>query len=65
MKASVVIGLQCVFCDSALESDLNNEQLSGDIIECQNCHQLNDYDSLVDVAVNKEVDSLFEDGLGF
>jgi hypothetical protein len=25
MKASVVIGLQCVFCDSALESDLNNE----------------------------------------
>ncbi|HIF9355797.1 TPA: hypothetical protein ACX6RJ_003878 [Photobacterium damselae] len=65
MKADIVIVLQCVFCDSVLESDLNNELSSGDVIECKNCHQLNDYDSLVDAAVNKEVDSLFEDGLGF
>ncbi|MGD6737160.1 hypothetical protein ACP5PY_12645 [Photobacterium leiognathi subsp. mandapamensis] len=63
MKSETVIELQCVFCDSFLESTLDYEPSSGDTIECQNCHQPNDYNLRVDAAVNKEVDSLIEDYL--
>lgn len=44
------VSLKCLFCDSTLEGDSENEYNSGDLIECQECKELNDYDSLIEVA---------------
>ncbi|OEF20695.1 hypothetical protein A145_03050 [Vibrio splendidus 5S-101] len=44
------IELKCLFCDCPLEGDSDQEFSSGDLIKCQNCSELNDYDSLLDVA---------------
>lgn len=42
------IELKCLFCDCHLEGDSDQEFSSGDLIKCQNCSELNDYDSLLD-----------------
>ncbi len=47
---SFSIELKCLFCDSLLEGDTDREYVSGDMVECQNCHEVNDYDALIDVA---------------
>jgi Mg2+ and Co2+ transporter CorA len=44
------IQLKCLFCDSVLEGDSKKELSSGDMVKCQNCNELNDYDALIDVA---------------
>jgi hypothetical protein len=50
---SFTIELKCLFCDFPLEGDTQKEYLSGDMLECQSCHELNDYDALIDVATEK------------
>lgn len=50
---SFTVELKCLFCDCALEEDTNKEYSSGDMFECQNCHELNDYDALIDVAAEE------------
>lgn len=47
------VELKCLFCDCPLEGDTEKEYVSGDMIECQNCHELNDYDALIDVAAEE------------
>lgn len=47
------VELKCLFCDCALEGDTEKEYSSGDMIECQNCHEENDYDALIDVAAEE------------
>ena len=47
---SFTVELKCLFCDCPLEGDTEKEYVSGDMLECQNCHELNDYDALIDVA---------------
>jgi len=42
------ISLKCMFCDCALEGDTEQELSSGDMIKCQECDELNDYDALID-----------------
>ena len=54
---SFTISLKCLFCDCPLEGDIDKEYSSGDMLKCQNCEELNDYDALMDVAVD-EGDSL-------
>ena len=44
------ITLKCLFCDCPLQGEDNKEFQSGDMIKCQSCGELNDYDSLLDVA---------------
>jgi len=44
------IELKCLFCDCVLEGDTEKEYTSGDLLKYQECHKLNDYDSLIEVA---------------
>lgn len=50
---SFTVELKCLFCDCSLEGDSEKEFVSGDMLECQNCHELNDYDALIDVAAEE------------
>ncbi len=47
------VELKCLFCDCPLQGDTEKEYSSGDMLECQNCHELNDYDALIDVAADE------------
>ncbi|MGF1845319.1 hypothetical protein L4C39_19430 [Vibrio clamense] len=65
-ESSFTIDLRCLFCDSVLEGDDKTEFASGDMIKCQNCNELNDYDALIDVARDEGlalVKSEFDDQL--
>ena len=50
MEESFTVHLKCLFCDSPLEGKKDKEYSAGDMLECQNCHELNDYDSLLEIA---------------
>lgn len=45
--------LKCLFCDCILEGDQEKEYASGDLLKCQECGELNDYDSLVEIAIDE------------
>ncbi|KAF7765531.1 hypothetical protein PUND_a1227 [Pseudoalteromonas undina] len=47
------ISLKCLFCDCELQGDTEKEYSSGDMLECQECGELNDYDALIDVAADE------------
>jgi len=47
------VSLKCLFCDCGLEGDTNKEYSSGDMLKCQNCDELNDYDALMDIAAGE------------
>jgi hypothetical protein len=47
------ISLKCLFCDCELQGDTEKEFSSGDMLECQDCGELNDYDALIDVAADE------------
>lgn len=71
MEESFTVELKCLFCDCPLEGDSEQEFSSGDLIECQNCNELNDYDSLIEVAkeegisiVKNQVDAHLKQTLG-
>lgn len=49
------VELKCLFCDCPLKGDPNQEFSSGDLIKCQNCNELNDYDALLDVAAEEGI----------
>ena len=54
------ISLKCLFCDCELQADAEKEFASGDMLKCQECDELNDYDALIDVA-SDEGKALAED----
>lgn len=47
------VTLKCLFCGEVLEGDTEKDWASGDLIPCQNCQELNDYDSLISVAIDE------------
>lgn len=47
------ITLKCLFCDCELEENSEKELISGDMINCQECGESNDYDALMEVASEK------------
>lgn len=49
----VSIKLKCLFCDCVLQGESDQELKSGDMCKCQNCGESNDYDALVDVAMEE------------
>jgi len=57
---SFSINLKCVFCDSPLEGDTDKQYLSGDMLKCTNCQELNDYDSVMQIAQEEGV-AIIED----
>jgi len=50
---SFTVELKCLFCDCVLEGDIEKEYMSGDMLGCKHCGELNDYDSLMDVAADE------------
>ncbi|SJM95334.1 conserved hypothetical protein [Crenothrix polyspora] len=47
------ITLKCFFCECDLKGDTEKKYESGDMLKCQECGELNDYDSLVELAVEE------------
>lgn len=47
------ITLKCLFCGCDLKGDTEKKFQSGDLLKCQECGELNDYDSLMEVAVEE------------
>ena len=50
---TITINLKCLFCDCPLTGDTEKEYSSGDLLKCQECEELNDYDALMDVAADE------------
>lgn len=47
------ISLKCLFCGEELKGDTEKKYSSGDMIKCKECSELNDYDSLKNVAIEE------------
>jgi hypothetical protein len=47
------ISLKCLFCDCNLEGNTEKEYASGDMLKCQSCGEFNDYDALMEVAIDE------------
>jgi hypothetical protein len=47
------VSLKCLFCDCELQGNTEKEFSSGDMLECQECGELNDYNALIDVAADE------------
>ncbi|HCE5206459.1 TPA: hypothetical protein ACN36E_004541 [Vibrio parahaemolyticus] len=54
-NGNFTVELKCLFCDCPLVGGAEQEFSSGDLIRCQNCNELNDYDALLDVAAEEGV----------
>ena len=50
---SFTVELKCLFCDCVLEGGSEEKYASGDLIECRNCHEMNDYDALIETAAEE------------
>ena len=48
----------CLFCQAPLQADENTEFNSGDMIKCDSCGELNDYDSVIEVAKEKGIEKV-------
>ena len=49
------VTLVCLFCGADLEAAEDAKFTSGDLIQCQQCGEHNDYDSLIEVANEKGI----------
>lgn len=74
MEDEFSITVRCLFCKAPLQAEESAEFSSGDMIKCDSCGELNDYDSVVDVAkeeamervkanVESEIKDIFKDTL--
>ena len=52
------ISLKCLFCKSDLMVEEGKDYMSGDMVECSECHELNDYDSLMEVAKEEGMEKM-------
>jgi len=50
---SFSISFKCIFCDCDLDGDTEQEFTSGNMIKCQECGELNDYDALIELATEE------------
>ena len=57
----IQITLLCLFCGAPLEGSEDAEYASGDMIKCNKCEELNDYDSVIEVAKEKGIKQLSAD----
>ncbi len=53
MKDQFTVDAVCLFCGTTLQAEENAEFESGDMIKCESCGEMNDYDSVVEVAAEK------------
>lgn len=54
----IKVTLMCLFCGAPLKGPEDAEYSSGDLIECTQCGEENDYDSVIAVAKEKGVQQL-------
>jgi hypothetical protein len=47
------VSLVCLFCGSTLEGKADAAFASGDLIQCSQCGEGNDFDSVIEVAKEK------------
>lgn len=52
------ITLVCLFCGADLQSTEDTKFLSGDLIQCRQCGERNDYDSLIEAAKEKGISEI-------
>ncbi len=57
---SFEVELVCLFCGAPLKGPIGAQYTSGDLIECYNCHEHNDYDSVLEVAKEKGLEHVKE-----
>lgn len=60
MDSEAKITVLCLFCHTPLKADENTEYESGSLIECNSCGELNDYDSVIEVAKEKGIEDIIE-----
>ncbi len=58
MDSEFKITALCLFCQSPLQADKNTKLESGDMIKCSSCGELNDYDSVIQVAKEKGIEKV-------
>lgn len=58
MDSDFKITVLCLFCQAPLQAEESAEFESGDLIKCETCGELNDYDSLVEVAKEKGIEKV-------
>lgn len=58
MDKNYIIEAVCLFCDSVLKVEEGKEYTSGDMIKCHECGEMNDYDSVLDIAKEKGVEMI-------
>ncbi len=56
MDKNYSIDVVCLFCDATLKAEKDKEYQSGDMIKCSGCGELNDYDSVLEIAKEKGVE---------
>ncbi|UXD87212.1 hypothetical protein [Thalassolituus hydrocarboniclasticus] len=56
MDKSYSIEVKCLFCDATLKTGEGLEHQSGDMIKCSECGELNDYDSVLEVAKEQGIE---------
>lgn len=54
------VTLVCLFCGAPLKGPEDAEYFSGDLIECRQCGEQNDYDSVLEVAKEKGMEHVKE-----
>ena len=55
MDDEFVIEVLCLFCHKPLKENEAVMLNSGDLIKCESCGELNDYDSVINIAKEKGV----------
>lgn len=55
------VTLVCLFCGSPLQGAKDAECASGDMIECNECGESNDCDSVIEVAKEKGIAEISEE----
>ena len=58
MDSEFNITALCLFCQAPLQAEEDTEFESGDLIKCDSCSELNDYDSVVEVAKEKGIEKV-------
>lgn len=53
---SYTVEVKCLFCEATLKKGKHDEYKSGDLIECSNCGEKNDYDAVLEVAKEKGIE---------
>ena len=61
----IKVPLQCVFCKSNLTYNTENPYKYGDIIKCQNCGKMNDFNSVMKIAINKGKEKIKDEAINF